>query len=178
MNTELLDCGHARSNEHTYNGRPAWEFVLDFDGVRKICHACADARILDCGHTPSPHPVCTTGYGATADGKRHCYACCADQERAAMIATGRATLYLTRKDQPESLPGPAMGRGMVSRWTIGDWSGTLAFPAYGVKFSRNGGRFGSQRTDAYFTGPDGKEWHAVNRGDNDIARCRRIKGRK
>lgn len=161
MNTELLDCGHARSTEHTYNGRPAWEFVLDFDGVRKICHACADARILDCGHTPSPHLHFTTGYGTTLAGERHCYACIAVQDRRDMIETGRATLYLTRDG---------------SAWKVGNWPGSLTFPVRGVKVSRYGGGFGTQRTDAWFTGPDGKEWHAVNRGDNQVARCRRIKG--
>lgn len=161
MNTELLDCGHARSTDYTYNGKPAWEFVLDFDGVRKICHACADARILDCGHTPSAHSHFTTGYGTDSAGRRSCYECIAVQDRRDMIEMGRATLYLTRDG---------------SAWKVGNWPGTLTFPAYGVKVSRYGGGFGSQRTDAYFIGPDGKEWHAVNRGDNQVARCRRIKG--
>ncbi len=163
MNTELLDCGHARSTKRTYNGRPAWEFVLDFDGVRKICHACADARILDCGHTPSAHSHITTGYGTDSNGSRSCYACIAVQDRAQMIADGKACLYLSRD---------------ADGYKVGNWPGSLTFRAYGVKFSRNGGRFGAQRTDAYFIGTDGKEWHAVNRGDNQVARCRRLVGRK
>lgn len=33
------------------------------------------------------------------------------------------------------------------------------------------------RYDTWFTGPDGKQWHAVQYGDNtQIAHCRRTKG--
>lgn len=161
MNTELLACGHPPDAGAPYApGQPnGWTFVLD--GGRKICHACADARILDCGHTPSPHKPFTTGYGITPDGKTHCYTCCAAQDRANMVTTGRATLYLT-KDK-------------AGAWQISNWPGSLTFPVARVKTSPRSGGFGCQRTDAWFRGPDGNMWHAVNRGDNQIARCRRLK---
>lgn len=118
------------------------------------------AGILDCGHPESPHSDFTTGYGTTADGKRHCYACCAAQDRADMLANGRATLYLS-KDKSGA-------------WHVSNWPGTLTFLAR-AKTAHRGGGFGCQRTDAWFRGPDGAMWHAINRGDNQIARCRRLK---
>lgn len=135
-------------------------------------------KLLDCGHEPTPQKgsACGTGYGIGSDGKTRCYACCADKERADMIATGRATLYLVKR-----LPiDPS--KAFAFRYHVTDWPGLLSFEtlarsgAYeGAKVSRNGGGFGSQRTDAWFVGPGGYVWHAVNRGDNQIARCHRTK---
>lgn len=120
-------------------------------------------EILDCGHPPSPHESFTTGYGLGADGKTYCYACCAERERASMVTTGRATLYLV--DGCDGRP-----------YRVTDWPGHLSFAVGRVRCSARGGGFGSQRTDAWFTGPDGRTWHAVSRGDSQIARCRRVKG--
>lgn len=119
--------------------------------------------LLECGHAPTPRPPgsISTGYGIAPDGARHCFACCADRDRADMIETGRAVLYLVSKhDEPLE---------------VTNWPGSLRFPVMGSNTSKHGGGFGSQRTDAWFTGPDGKLWHAVNRGDNQLARCRRLK---
>jgi hypothetical protein len=124
-------------------------------------------NILDCGHAESPHSDITTGYGIDPAGKKHCYACCADRDRADMIATGKATLYLV-----QCAPRPLSAFSKAHELT--NWPGSLRFPATYVRISKRGGGFGSQRTDAYFTGPDGKAWHAVNRGDSQIARCRRL----
>lgn len=127
---------------------------------------------LDCGHInihamplrAFPGYCGGTGYGIdSATNTRKCYACCAQSERASMISTGRATLYLTHEG--------------VGDWRVTDWPGELSFFAYDTRRSRNGGGFGSQRTDAWFVGPDGFIWHAVNRGDNDIARCKRTRER-
>lgn len=165
--SDQLDCGHEPDKGEPYNskGDLGWRFVLLDDG-RRVCHACADKVILDCGHTPSPHSHIATGYATTSDGKKICYACAADCDRAEMIATGKATLYLAHAPDAEFPNRRA--------WSVSNWPGSLKFAAHGVKVSRYGGGFGSQRTDAYFTGPDGKKWHAVNRGDMDIARCHRL----
>lgn len=154
----LLDCGHAPDKGSPANvaGKTimGWRFVVDDDG-RKICHACADRRVLDCGHTPSPHGNITTGYGTTRDGRRECYDCCAARERAAMIATGRATLYLT---------GDA----------VTDWPGKLRFPVGHVRKGRH--NMARVRYDFRFSGPDGATWSGVQYGDNtQIAHCRRVK---
>lgn len=130
--------------------------------------------LLDCGH---PAPALSadhtggTGYGTDADGKRHCYACCAAIDRAAMVATGRATLYLVQREFTDSADGTKF-----KRWRVVNWPGSLEFPVRGPVSHGKGG-FGAQRTDAWFAGPDGYVWHAINRGDNQIARCKRTKGR-
>lgn len=144
---------------------------------------------LDCGHPPSDHGPHTTGYGIDpVTGARSCYQCCADKERVSMIETGRATLYLVLRTVPVSL-GDTDGRPLadtielrtnpkatVARWFVTDWPGLLKFKCFpGVRRNARGGGFGSQRTDAWFVGPDGYVWHAINRGDMDIARCKRTK---
>ena len=126
-------------------------------------------QILDCGHSPSPTDGLGTGYGYDHDHKTHCYACCADRDRTAMIQDGAITLYLTRDPQIN-----------VDAWKITNWPGTLRFAVGKVSHSKRGGGFGSQRTDAWFMGPDadgrpGATWHAINRGDSQIARCRRVR---
>lgn len=165
MESEKLDCGHAPDPGLPYGsaGHLGWQFVRMDDG-RRLCHACADARILDCGHRPSPHHPSTTGYGIDSEtGGTACYACCADRDRARMLETGRADLYLARAES--------------GAWRVTNWPGSLEFPAFNVRSSRHGGGFGSQRTDADFRGPDGHVWHAVNRGDMQLARCKRTKAR-
>jgi len=120
--------------------------------------------VADCGHLipalPENH-VGGTGYGRDAHGATFCYGCGAVNELNAMVRSGKATLYLTRKDH-----GP---------WNVTDWPGILSFPVREMRSARYGGGFGSQRTDAWFNGPDGFVWHAVNRGDMDLARCQRTK---
>lgn len=121
--------------------------------------------VCDCGHEPSPCKSFTTGYGTDPEtGKRYCYACCAVRDVESMRETGRAVLYLVRGKVGE-------------RWRVTNWPESLSFPAYGVKRKPRGGGFGAERIDAYFNGPDGYVWHAVNRGDNQIARCKRTKQR-
>ena len=111
--------------------------------------------ILDCGHAPSAHGSSTTGYGVTADGRKHCYQCCAETDRKAMNETGRATLYLTDK-------------GVVN------WPGSLSFSV--TRRRKGQHNIARTREDVWFTGPDGAPWHGVQYGKNtQICHCRRIK---
>lgn len=127
-------------------------------------------ELLSCGHPPTPQTVAALidggGTGVCFDAttkEAYCYACAAKRERASMIATGRATLYLV---------APKEGR---KNYAVTNWSGMLSFVAFNFRHSRNGGGFGCQRSDADFVGPDGYVWHAVNRGDMQLARCKRTK---
>lgn len=122
----------------------------------------SEQTILDCGHAPSIDKTgFGTGYGKYPDGRTICYACCAERDRESMRKHGDATLYLVRRD---------------TGWFVANWPGSLEFRAYGVTTSKHGGGFGCQRTDAWFNF-DGFVWHAINRGNMDIARCRRTKQR-
>lgn len=101
-----------------------------------------------------------TGYGVLTDDKgterKVCYACCAVDDKARMTKDGRITLYLSEKG-------------------ITNWPGSLVFNVMGKNVSKRGGGFGCQRADAWFIGPDGFVWHAINRGDNQIVRCKRTR---
>lgn len=117
--------------------------------------------LLDCGHAPSEHGDSTTGYGTDAEGRTYCYACCADNDRAAMIATGRATLYLS-------------GNWSDRTSVVTNWPGSLSFRASYQKTGRH--NIAGKRYDVWFTGPDGKHWHGYQVGDNtQICHCRRVK---
>jgi hypothetical protein len=124
-----------------------------------------ETATLDCGHPPSEHSDFTTGYGTDDQGKRSCYDCCAKQERAAMIKTGRGTLYLTS----------AAANGRMCDF-LTDWPGKLRFQAFNVTKSRGYG-FG-RRYDIVcgsFVGPDDYIWSFRNAGDMHLARCKRTK---
>lgn len=142
-------------------------------------------EILECGHPESPHSDITRGYGTNKDGKRHCYACCAEHDKADMIATGRATLYLCGVDVPPegserggmASQGPSMipsQRPKVRRWYVKNWPGSLSFPVRHMRKGRH--NMARSRYDVWFTGPDGTEWHGVQYGENtQILHCRRVK---
>ena len=116
--------------------------------------------LLDCGHEPSPHEDFTTGYGIDKDDKKHCWACCAARECAAMIETGKAMLYLT------------MDKGR--KWHVTDWPGHLVFKVSSYRKGRH--NIASTRIDVWFRGPDGHTWHGVQYGENtEIVHCRRTR---
>ena len=118
---------------------------------------------LECGHVPSEHSEMTTGYGVDAEGNRHCYACCAELDRANMLGTGRATLYLTTKAESASY-----GSAKVT-----NWPGSLEFSG---RYSVGRHNIARKRYDVVFIGPDGAIWTGTQYGDNtQICHCRRTK---
>lgn len=105
------------------------------------------------------------GYGVNGDtGDRLCYACCADDDRAYMIQHGRWTGYLTltARNAPQA------------RWLVSNWPGSLEFRPRAVQTGKH--NIARVRRDAWFNGPDGYVWHAVQYGDNtDLAHCKRTR---
>ena len=105
----ILDCGHApdKGEPANVNGETVmgWQFVIR-DG-RKICHACDSARILSCGHHPSPHHVFTTGTAHLPDEREVCYACADEMRREEM------------KDRTRPFTAYVSGDGL----SITSWSG-------------------------------------------------------
>ena len=106
-----------------------------------------------------------TGYAVTSEGEKVCYACCAVREEESMKQTGKAVLYLLRHERyskdKRSFPS--------YYWEVQNWPGTLRFRCEIKKGRHN---WAGSRIDAWFRGPDGKLWHGVNIGDNEILRCR------
>lgn len=99
-----------------------------------------------------------TGYGIRKDGARVCYSCCADDDKRSMLETGRATLYLVKRN---------------GRWRITNWPGSYDVRADYVR--RFNHPFAREAWIARFVGPDGTTWSAKNIGDSQIAHCRRVR---
>lgn len=114
------------------------------------------SETLDCGHPPSPHSEGGTGYGTQPDGTKHCYMCCALIDLRDMHKDGCATLYL--KGSAED------------GFRLTNWPGSLTFPVRNFSLMRHS-PFRRQRIDAWFLGPDGYVWHAVNKGDMELTKC-------
>ena len=119
----------------------------------------------------------TTGYGYNRQHEPICFACCGELDRADMIETGKATLYLTI--------GPGwQGCGNVGPINtdyghISNWPGTLRFPLYhSPKVGKH--NLAGKRYDVWFkvqNNGKAEQWHGVQYGDNtQIAHCRRVKG--
>jgi predicted lipoprotein len=66
--------------------------------------------------------------------------------------------------------------GMLNReakvWEVSNWPGTLKMRAHVRVGNHNMAR---NRYDAWFTGPDGQQWHGVTIGDNtQLCHCKRL----
>jgi hypothetical protein len=117
-----------------------------------------------CGRCGEVLPVQTeggTGYAyETENGPPVCYACCGEIDRARMIETGRAVLYLTHNRASGNYSNTF---GQYVDGKVSNWPGTLNFPAR-VRIGRH--NIAGRRYDVWFNGPDGYEWHGVQYGDN------------
>ena len=128
--------------------------TLKFNGQ---CDTCARPLMgaVNCGGT---------GYAIDQLARRHCYQCCADHDWASLRAGKPQCLYLT-------------GDNASKQWGISNWPGSLELRAMNVRKSYGYG-FGRRydRYDVWFTF-EGRQWHGVNQGDNQILRCKQLKGR-
>jgi hypothetical protein len=107
------------------------------------------------------------GYDATND-TFLCYACCADDDRAAMVRDGKLGLYLTHRisDKPDR----------IVEYTVTNWPGSLRFPVTYHRAWRGRGFGGGYPVElAHFTGPDGKTWSIRVAGNSQCGTARRLK---
>lgn len=127
---------------------------------------------LECGHSI----IGGVGYGVDSQGRRFCYECCAKRDRQDMTETGRAVLYAAPYESPEQLVGMESRRGLVRRWRVTNWPGSLEFQARNVRHFEGRGFGGAYPiTTGEFTGPDGALWRFRQAGHwNQIARCHRV----
>lgn len=130
-------------------------------------------RCDTCGETCTPSGM-TTGYGTDSKGSRHCFACYGIRDRADMVETGRATLYLTRRTGAPRVSG----LDSASDWELTNWPGSLSFRIYHTCTGRH--NWTGHRRDIWFRGPDGRKWWGwrVEGGMNsgDLINVRRTKG--
>lgn len=148
----------------------AFRFLPSFGPAEFLCGSCARRVPLNVSGNGG------TGYAVAPNARGEddflCYDCAAERTRAEMVETGRANLYLVRRQV-----NTATRTGFYIVYEVVDWPGKLRFTCTDYRRSPGGGGFGAQRTDAWFVGPDGFIWHAVNRGDMGLARCKRTKAR-
>jgi len=153
----ILDCGHAPGH-HDY-------FVVSFwtgDDGKTFCHACrearANARILDCGHTPTvPHSPMTSGTAHTPDGREICCDC-ADRDQRERLKTATASVgYLNLK------------RRMITTWTGGHLATVTAW--WTIYHNKAGTLTCWRARDA-----EGREWYGRGSGDGMATRMHARKG--
>lgn len=112
-------------------------------------------------------------YATTDSNEAVCYPCCAARDLASMRETGRAILYLTRRDRKSG----ELSQGMRSPdiWEVTNWPGTLRFYTGEPSIGRH--NIARIRRDVWFRDREGAMWHAVQYGEHtDIVHARRIKG--
>ncbi len=130
-------------------------------------------KLLDCGHFPSTHESFTTGYGTDDKGKTFCYDCCAKNDRQNMVNTGKATLYLVKRENPNHATVGMVNRS-AHKWYVTNWPSSLEFQCTGITKGRH--NMAGSRYDCWFCGPDGFVWHGYQIGENtQICHCKRTK---
>lgn len=99
------------------------------------------------------------------------------------IEVGRATFYLTY-DRPTCTPDNPRwrqenaGTWHYSNYRVSNWVGSWKSPQCYV---RRGYSYGFGRFETFwiwFTGPDGKQWYGVLKGDMQCFNAKRLKGSK
>lgn len=114
---------------------------------------------LDCGHEESPHSDFTTGYGVDSEGHKHCYDCCAKNDRREMDTRGKYTLYLVKREDG---------------YHVTNWPNSLDYKV--IEWSKSRHNFGGFRTDVWFRDYRGKKWHGYQIGDyNEVCHVKRLK---
>lgn len=109
--------------------------------------------LCDCGHIAVSDGI-STGYGIDKDGKKMCYACCAEYDKETLRETGKLT-------------------GYYSGGVFSNWPGSLKITPYYSRTSKH--NWGGIRTD-YWLKFEGYNYHGVQIGKNsEVSTIRRIK---
>lgn len=131
-----------------------------------------NATLLDCGHPESPHSAITRGYGTDAEGKTHCYTCCANRDKAQMAKDGRITLYLcpAQSDTMKRVLSKAPTEPLAY---LANWPGSFRIPVHRMRHGHH--NVARTRIDVWFT-YEGVIWHGVQLGEwTQLCHCKRTK---
>jgi hypothetical protein len=122
-----------------------------------------------CGKECIPEGM-TTGYGQTAEGKIHCFACCAEDDKAQMDRDGKIWLYLKHEPFFQNVLGRVSS---TANGTVSNWPGTLTFSCWVKKGCHN---IAGTRYDVWFKDHNGDPWYGVQYGEfTQICRCRKVR---
>jgi hypothetical protein len=126
-----------------------------------------EMTILDCGHPISQHSNCSTGYGIEKDGRKICYACCAERDKAQMRENGEIILYLMREQST-----PWENDNLYTHY-VTNWPNSLRIQCGVPKISKH--NIAGTRYDVWFRF-EGQNWHGVQYGENtQVCHCKRLK---
>lgn len=131
----------------------AFRFLKSYGPATFTCATCGQRKGLNTGGCGA------TGYARTADRDEFmCYPCAAAAIAADLVRDGRGMLYLANR-------GGAL--------SLSDWAGERVYKVHRHTQGRH--NIARVRYDVWFTGPDGKNWHGVQYGDNtQICHVRRL----
>lgn len=116
--------------------------------------------LCDCGHAPSAHGTCDTGYGYDTNGRTYCYDCCAERDIEYMRTHDKIGAYLS-------------GDGR----TVSNWPGRplARVTREAVRMMRGFG--GShERTFVRAVAADGTRWYGSGPGRSMYLRLHKCKG--
>lgn len=123
------------------------------------CATCHEEILPIVRNDDGSYPI-TNGYGYDHEGNKHCYSCCAAQDKAAMIANGKYVLYLCEQKN--------------KAYRVTNWPNSLSFHVMNV--SKSWHNMARVRYDVWFVGPDCHIWHGYQVGDNtQICHVKRTK---
>lgn len=126
---------------------------------------------LDCGHESSHSLNITPGYGKTPDGRKICYACCAEFDREQMRKTGKITLYLKMQRYESTILGQK-ANGIYCKAELTNWPGSLKIPCF-VHMGRH--NLARKQYNVRFEF-EGQKWRGIQCGDDtELCHCRRNK---
>ena len=116
-----------------------------------------------------------SGYGLDSEGRKHCYQCCAEREKAQILKDGKGMLYLCMVCPPRIGGYYYFGWLTPTEAALTDWGGALSIPIKRVK--RGGHNIAHCRYDVWFSW-EGREWHGVTVGENtQICHIKAIKSK-
>jgi hypothetical protein len=142
--------------------KTAFRFLPAYGPAGFVCSHC---KAL----VPFPLGTGSAGYGLAPDSDAMvCFACGGLQDKARMIETGKAVLYLTGQS--------VFGLKADGAYRVTNWPNSLSFTPRYVKTGWH--NIAGKRFDSWFNGPDGFVWHGVTYGQNtQIHHCKRTKER-
>ena len=118
-----------------------------------------DSRVLDCGHTPSPHGEHTTGTARTRDNREVCWDCAIREEQEAFRTADKYVAYLSSDLRK-----------------VTTWTGGLLADVVGWRRVQHG--FCGELYHFKAVAPDGSWWLGTSQGGGMCARLRRGKVRR
>lgn len=102
-----------------------------------------------------------TGYGIDKDGNKHCYACCAEQDKKTLLETGELAGYLTKDKENEY------------KYIFTNFPNSFKLPVYKTRESRN--NWGYKRIDFWLKYEGNCYYGRLIGTDNEYCKIKKIK---